>query len=137
MAAGDHLAGSQIYVDKLIVIFRVDRLRGIRRAADVNGSPLHVEGPSESNDLCEGVDTVLGAEARVGVVLGCLDGRVLGSEQVLSNLVDDEVERVGIVKRVVGDKAGVGSETRIRLVVGDVPGRGRRLFGLYLGGTAH
>jgi hypothetical protein len=65
------------------------------------------------------------------VVLGCLDGRVLGSEQVLSNLVDDEVERVGIVKRVVSNKAGVGSETRIRLVVGDVSGRGRRLFGLY------
>lgn len=119
-------------MDKLFVIVRVDGVRGIGRAADVDGGPLNIEGPIESHNLCEGVDTVLGAEAGIRVVLCCLNRLVLRCQQVLGNLIDDEVERIGIVSRVVGDQARVGSETGIGLVIGDVSGRGRGLFDLCL-----
>lgn len=97
MAARNHLARSQVNVDKLFVVVGIDGLRGFRGPADVDGSPLHIKGPTESHDLCEGVDTVLSSKAGVGVVLSCLDRLILGSEQVLAYLVDYNAERVGIM----------------------------------------
>lgn len=52
---------------------------------------------------------------------------------MLGDLVDDDVERIGMMGGIVGQQAGVGSETRIRLIVGDISGRRRLLLGLYSG----
>lgn len=64
------------------------------------------------------------------MVLVSLNDEVRGSFQVLGDLVDDIVERLRIVNRVVGDKTGVRSETGFEFFIDDISGRGRSFLGL-------
>lgn len=67
------------------------------------------------------------------MVLAGLNDAGRGSFQVLSDLVNDKIERLRIVNRVVGGKTGVSSETRFGFLVGIVLGRRRCFFGLEFG----
>jgi hypothetical protein len=64
------------------------------------------------------------------VVLAGLNDHARGSFQVLGNLVDDEIERLRVVNRVVGGKTGVSSEAGFGFLVGIVLGRRRSILGL-------
>ena len=57
------------------------------------------------------------------MVFAGLNDDICWSFQVLGDLVDDKVEWLRIVNRVVGGKTGVCSETRFGLLVGIVLGR--------------
>lgn len=117
-------------MNELLVVIWVNGLRGIRGAADVDGRLLDIKCPPKTNDLGVGVDAVLPGEARVRVVLAGLDDDVRRSFQVLGNLVDDKIERLRIVNRVVGDKTGVSSQTGFGFLVDIFLGRGRDFLGL-------
>lgn len=56
------------------------------------------------------------------MVLAGLNGDVRRSFQVLGDLVDDKIERLRILNGVVGNKAGVSSETRVGFLVGIILG---------------
>lgn len=65
------------------------------------------------------------------MVLAGLDDDVRRGLQVLGDLIDNKIERLRIVNRVVGNKAGVSSQTRFGLLFGIVLGR-RYFVGLKL-----
>lgn len=120
-------------MDEFLVVVWVDGLRGVRGAAYVDGSLLDVECPPKPDNLSVGIDAVLASEASVRVIFAGLNDDIRGSFQVLGNLVDDKVEWLRIMNRVVGGKTGVCSETRFGLLVGIVLGGRGYFLGLDLG----
>lgn len=70
------------------------------------------------------------------MVLAGLNGDVCRSFQVLGDLVDDKIERLRILNGVVGNKAGVSSETRVGFLVGIILGWRGGFLGLEIGKQA-
>lgn len=110
-------------MNEFLVVVWVDGLRRVRGTADIDGRLLDIKCPPKPNDLGVGVDAILTSETGVGVILAGLNGDVRGSFQVLGDLVDDIIERLRVLNRVVGDKTGISGEARIRFLVGIVLGR--------------
>ena len=123
-------------MNEFLIIVRVDRLRGIRGAAYVDGRLFDIECPPKPDNLGVSVDAVLAGEARVCMVLAGLNDDAGGSFQILGDLVNDKIERLRIMNRVVGGKTGVSSKTRLGFLVGIVLGRRRCLLGLEFGKKA-
>lgn len=102
VTARDHLAGTEVDVHELIIVVWIGTLVVVGSAAKVDGSPLDVESPAVSHDLCKGVDTVLCGESRVGIFSRGVDGLVRRGKQVFGNRFDDDIERLSGGQKIVG-----------------------------------
>lgn len=115
---------------EVLEVVWIDGLWGIGRAADVDCGLLDVESPAMSNDFTVGIDTVLAAEASIGVVLARLDELVLRGDQVVGDLIDDDIKSFRIGQTIVGEQARVWSAAGLRLFVCQISGGERGIVGL-------